>query len=359
MTVEPVRQYYSAVRRETEIALSAFEHEPVEVASIYIGGGTPSLIDLDFLEQWIALVQSYAVLLPGFEFTIEANPESLTNTFTGRTRNIGVNRIVIGVQSFAVKTLRRLNRRVNAREIYRAFYLARLAGYDNIGADLIFGLPGQNMKSLRLDLDRLIALEPTHISFYQLTVEPQTRLSELIQNGVLSLPGEETLADMYRRGVHQLIDHGYLRYEVSNFAFDGYACRHNQAYWTGAPYLGLGPSAHGYINGCRYANFKNLAAYCEAIDQNRFPLERIENLSTDQRLTEQVMLALRTSDGIDRKRFLYAFGERGLVVMEGAAAARMEREGYIERTAESMRLTDKGFLVADELTARLLAEASD
>jgi len=359
LTAEPARQYYSAVLRETEIALSAFEHEPVEVASIYIGGGTPSLVDLDFLEQWIALVQGYAVFPPGFEFSIEANPESLTDTFAFRTLAFGVNRIVIGVQSFAVKTLRRLNRPVNTREIYRAFYLARLAGYDNIGADLIFGLPGQTMKSLRLDLERLIALEPTHISFYQLTVEPQTRLSELIQNGVLSLPGEETLADMYRRGAHRLIDHGYLRYEVSNFALDGYACRHNQAYWTGTPYLGLGPSAHGYINGCRYANLKDLLAYCRAIDQDRLPFEWIENLSGDQRLTEQVMLALRTSDGIDRKRFLYAFGERGLTVMEGTAAALMEREGYIERTAEVMRLTDKGFLVADELTARLLAEIFD
>jgi oxygen-independent coproporphyrinogen-3 oxidase len=338
------------------MVLAAFGHEPVEIASVYIGGGTPSLMEVDCLAGWLETVQAYGRLTADCEFTIEANPESLTPEFAVGTHHLGVNRIVIGAQSFGVGLLRPLGRRQKMKDIYRAFYLSRLAGYDNIAADLIFGLPQQRIRQVKLDIERLAALEPAHISFYQLTVEPGTRLAADIVSGRITLPDEEIIASMYRFGAHLLSDKGYLRYEVSNFAREGRICRHNLAYWTGAPYVSLGPAAHGYVNGHRYANQADLDAYIAMLEAGQLPLALLETIDPTQRLMETIMLSLRTAAGIDKERLIRTFGERALAILEGKAKARYVSSGHLLDELGFVRLSDDGFLLADTIIADLAAQ---
>ncbi|MFH1700896.1 MAG: radical SAM family heme chaperone HemW [Candidatus Zixiibacteriota bacterium] len=353
---ELAQRYYRALLRETEMVLSAFEQEPVEISSIYIGGGTPTLFDTQFLEKWISLVGGFCTFSSGFEFSIETNPESLTAAFAEKTFRLGANRIIIGIQSFDEKSLKKLGRSQNSKNIYQAFYNARMAGYKNIGADLIFGLPGQTMKKLRGDIDRVLALEPNHISFYQLTVEPGTALERKIKSGKLVLPGEDKQAQMYRLGSHILMDRKYARYEVSNFAPEEFRCRQNISYWDGSPYIGLGPAAHGYINNHRYHNVSDIDSYLNMIEEGRFPIAGIENLSREQKFTETVMLSLRTNPGIDKKKLLREFGERALELLEGKIAAAFINDGFLEIEDNRLCLTDSGFLLADKIIEMLLYE---
>lgn len=354
---ETAELLFRAIIYETEMVLLSLGQEPVDIASIYIGGGTPSLLPPRLLEEWIARVKGYARFMVDYEFSIEVNPESLTDEFACRSREAGVNRIIVGVQSFATGALRQLNRRQTTRDIYRAFYRARLAGYENIAADLIFGLPGQTMKKMRTDIDRLIALEPTHISFYQLTVEQTTRLADRVAAGEMTLPDEESLAAMYRFGSHMLIDRTYRRYEVSNFALDGRRSRHNYAYWSGSPYLGLGPSAHGFVNNCRYGNVADIKRYIEAVDAGFMPIEFVEKLTDEQRLLEAVMLSLRTSDGIDKVRQKLRFGKRAEAIFASPISRRYVDSGHLIDERGFLRLSDEGFLLADKIIADLVGWA--
>ena len=297
---------------------------------------------------------TYGRLMPGYEFTIEANPESLRPAFAAQTHAMGVNRVVIGVQSFAVGLLRRLNRRLRIKDIYQAFYLCRTVGYENIAADLIFGLPEQRMRQLRIDIERLAALEPEHISFYQLTVEPETRLADQIASGQIAVPDDETCASMYRFGAHLLMDQGYLRYEVSNFARPGRLARHNFAYWQGSPYIGLGPAAHGFVNNYRYGNLPSLGPYIDRLEAGHLPIAFVEELSSEQRLMEAIMLSLRTAEGIDKARLIRRFGVAAIDILQGPAAGRYVRSGHLDDDEGWMRLTDDGFLVADGIIADLV-----
>ena len=352
-----VERFFRAVEYETELVLSLFGHEPIEIASIYIGGGTPSLIRPELLERWLEALKSYGRLLPGYEFTVEANPETLTADFAREALALGINRVVIGVQSFRIESLRRLGRRQQTKDIYRAFYYARLAGFENIGGDLIFGLPDQKTRHVKSDIERLIDLEPKHISFYQLTVEEKTPLFEDVKSGRIIIPGEDQAAQMYRIGAHTLVDRGYRRYEVSNFARDGWRSRHNYAYWQGAPYIGLGPAAHGQVKDFRYANRPDLADYFEAVEKGLLPLGMIEELSEEQRLMESVMLSLRTADGLDKQQFIIRFGAKALPILEGATAGRLMEAGYLVDDSGFIRLTDDGFLVADKIIADLVGQS--
>ncbi len=353
-TQAAIERFFRALTYETETVLSSFGHEPIDIGSIYIGGGTPSLADPELLERWLETVLTYGRLMPGYEFTIEANPESLRPAFAAQTLAMGANRVVIGVQSFAVGLLRRLNRRLRIKDIYQAFYFCRTAGYQNIAADLIFGLPQQRMRQLRIDIERLAALEPDHISFYQLTVEPETRLADRIAAGRIALPDDETCASMYRFGAHLLVDQGYLRYEVSNFARPGRLARHNFAYWQGSPYIGLGPAAHGFANNRRYGNLPSLGAYIDRLEAGHLPIAFVEELSSEQQLMEAIMLSLRTAEGIDKARLIRRFGAAAIDILQGPASSRYVRSGHLDDDEGWMRLTDDGFLIADSIIADLV-----
>ena len=306
------------------------------------------------MERWLTRLRTYINFVHDFEFTVEANPESLSSEICHDLYDLSVNRLVIGVQSFSPAPLRLLGRRVKTKDIYRAFYNTRSAGIENIGGDLIFGLPEQRIKDLRTDIDRLTALDPKHISLSQLTVESNTKLAKMIDAGEINVPDEDTCAAMYRIGSHMLIDRGFSRYEVSNFAQGGFASRHNLAYWTGRPYIGLGPAAHGYIHGVRYANVADLDRYLELTESGHSVVAFTERLTNDQKLMEKVMLSLRMADGIDRRGLIDSFGEKAEKILEGETVKRLIRGGFMVNDAGFLRLTDHGFLLADKIIAELV-----
>jgi oxygen-independent coproporphyrinogen-3 oxidase len=349
-----VERFCRAVEYEAELILSSFGREPLDIASIYIGGGAPSSADLNMLERWLDSIHGYGRFLPGYEFTIEACPESLTDEFARRTFELGINRIAIGVQSFHMSCLRRLARRRQTKDIYRAFYNARMAGYENIAADLTYALPNQKVKHVRTDIERLTALEPTHISFYRLTTENGLPLKDDIETGEITLPGRDDAAAMYRIGSHMLIDTGYNRYEVSNFARDGWHSRHNYACWRHMPYVGLGPTAHGFVNNFRYGNISDIRNYIEAVATGIMPSAFVEELTEEQRLIETVALSLRTADGIDKEQLILRFGEKALSLIEGKTAVRLIDSGHLLNESGFLRLTDAGFLTADRIIANLV-----
>jgi len=349
-----VERFARAVEYETELILSSFGREPLDIASIYIGGGAPSSADIDMLERWLDSVHGYGRFLPGYEFTIEADPERLTDEFARRTFKLGINRIVIGVQSFHMSFIRRLARRQQTKDIYRAFYNARMAGYENLAADLLYALPNQKIKHVKTDIERLTALEPTHIWFYRRMIEDSMPLKDDTRTGEITLPGRDDAAAMYRIGSHMLIDRGYKRYEVSNFARDGWRSRHNYACWRRTPYIGLGPTAHGFVNNFRYGNISDIENYIEAVETGIMPFAFVDELTEEQRLIETVVLSLRTADGIDKEQLMLRFGEKALWLLEGKVAERLIDSGHLLNESGFLRLTDAGFLIADEIIANLV-----
>ena len=346
------REYFEALSVETELVAEEYAELDNEVATVYVGGGTPSLMNLDLFATWLDQVRS-VFYMGEVEFSFECNPESVTRELLSRLRELGVNRPVFGVQSFRRDLLRRLTRVHNPGDSHRAVYLANALGFDNFGVDLIFGLPGQSSEALSRDLDQIIELEPKHVSFYQLTVEAGTPLHRQVSEGTVRLPDADFSHGLYRGGAERLAEAGYVRYEVSSFARPGYECRHNIGYWEGADYLGLGPSAHSFMHGRRFANTADVREYARTLLSGRRPLV-VDESGFESRMTEAIMLGLRTAQGIDRAAFQRRFGvpvEERLVREEYHI---LVESGYLLPEKGRLRLSDEGLLLADEITRRLV-----
>ncbi len=344
--------FFAALATETELVAEECDtHARIE--TIYIGGGTPSLVNTGLLGKWLVQVRELFDISSDLEFSFECNPETVTRELLEELKELGVTRPVFGVQSFDLQLLSLLNRRHCVHDSHQSVYLANALGFETFGADMIFGLPGQSGKMLSADLDQLVDLEPPHISFYQLTVEPGTRLARRIADGSLTLPEEELLCAMYRGGCERLAEAGYVRYEVSSFARPGHECRHNLRYWEGDDYLGLGPSAHSFVKGRRYANVSDLAEYKQTLSKRERPLI-VDESGLEQRMTEAIMLGLRTARGIDRVKFSRKFGRALEDCLCDDQYARLIESGHLMRDGDCLRLSDQGFLLADEITRRLL-----
>ncbi len=258
-------RFFKALEIETRLALEQLPERGRTISTIFIGGGTPSLVNLDRLKHWLDLLRHECSFANDLEFSIESNPESISLENMEAFKQLGVNRPVFGIQSFNQKLLKVLGREHNPHDSHRAIYYANALGFKNFGVDLIFGLPDQTSRMLSDDLDQIIDLEPPHISFYQLTVEPGTPLAKMVSEGAVKMPDQELTLAMYRGGCEQLSKAGYVRYEVSSFAKPGFECRHNLQYWLGGDYLGLGPSAHSFIGGTRFMNRSSLHEYIDVL----------------------------------------------------------------------------------------------
>ncbi|MCP4547113.1 MAG: coproporphyrinogen III oxidase family protein, partial [bacterium] len=246
---------------ETELVFESWPGDDYEIGTIYIGGGTPSLTSLGLLADWLAVVRRLFSVRGGIEFSFETNPESVSLELLEELQKLGINRPVFGFQSFNKRLLKLLGRKHKLHDSHRAIYFANALGYDNFGGDLIYALPKQTARMLSADLDQLVDLDPPHISLYELAVEPNTPLAAKVAGGKLRMPDEELSAALGRGAYEYLVEAGYERYEVCSFAKPGHECQHNMGYWQGNDYLGLGPSAHSYLNGRRFANTRNLTEY--------------------------------------------------------------------------------------------------
>ncbi len=324
------------------------------VRTVFFGGGTPSVLASEFLEALVLDLRSRFDCSQVEEWSIECNPSSLNREKLNLFHDLGFNRISLGVQSFDGEELKRLGRVHSPEGAHAALRTLAEDGRFAFSGDLIFGQPQQDVKSFLHNLESLLAYHPQHLSFYGLTIETGTEFDRLAHLGQIQMPEAEAYNDQYLRGVELLASHGYDRYEVSNFAKPGFACRHNQGYWDGVEYLALGPGAHSWLGGERLEApraFEDYLAWGEA----GFPRAscQIETVGQDSRIAERVFLSLRQGKGLDlaalRRDFQIAFGE--------ATLGKWLKPGWLRLQGEHLLLHGEGWLLLDEIAADLLAKA--
>jgi oxygen-independent coproporphyrinogen-3 oxidase len=311
--------------------------------TVFIGGGTPTALSVSQLDRLFVGLQNHLNLSRVAEFTIEMNPATVTARKADLLRAHGVNRVSMGVQSWDPELLKTLGRVHDAEQVRRSFAILRSAGYDNLNLDLIYGVPGQTLEQWEDSLRQTIALHPDHISAYCLTYEEDTEYFERLQRGEFRENSEQD-AGFFERGVELLSAAGYNQYEISNYARPERACRHNLAYWEGADYLGLGPSAWSTVGGRRWQNVPDTAAYVRSIQAGVRPISTEELLPAETRESEKIAFGLRMNAGIDPARLA---GNHDLVTG-------LREEGLLEDHGPRVRLTARGRLLADEIAAQLI-----
>lgn len=320
-----------------------------KVSTIYFGGGTPSMLPSHSIGQLLDAVGSLFLVEEKAEITLEANPEDLSPQKLSELRALGINRLSLGTQSFIAHELEWMNRMHTPEQAIAAIKDAQDAGFDNISIDLIFGLPGQTLLEWEQNLTTALALDIQHISSYCLTVEEKTRLHHTIAKGTQPMPDEAVAEACLRMNMQMLPDHGFGHYEISNYAREGFISRHNSAYWQGAHYLGVGPSAHSYNGHSRQWNVRSNAGYVKAIAEG-MPCPEKEELTVDNRINEHIMTGLRCKwgvqkqvlDGLDKDawpRILRSVVELG--------------EAHFALEDGRISLTKEGRLMADRLAAEL------
>lgn len=340
----PWREYTDALAAEwsaRKIALTA----PLE--TLYFGGGTPSILGVKGVQQVMDWARSVATFAPGAEVTLEANPEDITAESVGAWQLAGINRLSIGVQSFDDAVLKWMHRVHDANAAHRAAQIARDGGIPSFSIDLIFALPAALNRDWNRDLDTALALSPDHISLYGLTVEPHTPLGRWEARGEVNAAPEEQYEEQFLEANRRLVAAGFEHYEVSNFGQPGKRAVHNSAYWSGAPYLGLGPSAHGFTGSVRRWNDPVYAKWQVTAGQGIDPIAGSEELTDGNRVTESVYLGLRTRDGL-------AVGSADRPLIDAWLA-----QGWLEpvNSAEPSRVrcTPLGWLRLDALAGALTA----
>ncbi|MAT39414.1 MAG: coproporphyrinogen III oxidase [Ectothiorhodospiraceae bacterium] len=319
--------------------------------SVFLGGGTPSLLDAGQMERLMNTLRKHYRITPDAEVTTEANPGTTSLEKLRAYRELGINRISFGVQSFHDDDLKFLSRIHTADEARESIANAHEAGFDNINLDLMFSLPGQTPQRWKANLEEARQLETKHISCYSLTVENGTALATMVRNRAVTMPPNESDALLFERTMSTMAEWGFRQYEISNYALPGYECRHNLGYWRLADYLGFGPSAHGTWNEHRRWNVSNLRSYIEACERKELPIAGGEYLTREMRQEEFIYLRLR-SEGINSIEYEARFGsdfytDRGAQLQPLLAGELLiDREGTI-------KLSEKGILFADEICTRL------
>jgi len=339
--------FVESLIKEFEIRKKRFDFN--SVSTIYLGGGTPSLLSFNQLDK---IIDMFALFRNIKEFTIEVNPGTINYNKIKHLKNMGVNRLSLGIQSMDNANLTFLNRIHNTTDNTNAFNNARKAGFDNISVDLIIGIPGFE-DELEMTLDRVIEMHPEHISVYILTLENNTKLMKMVENRMIEMPSDSVIEKQYMLVCKKLKESGYFHYEISNFTLKGYESKHNLTYWNGGYYIGMGPSATSYFNGKREKNIANLGKYIKGIENDTIVMEEIEELSKSEIINEYIFLHLRLRKGLninkmdrkfnldfnnDKSNFLNNLVERELVIFD----------------REYLCLTDRGFLISDYIFSNLI-----
>jgi len=318
--------------------------EATALETLYLGGGTPSLLPArDLARLLTSLFDAFGSTpsLDEVEVTLEANPEDVTDASVRTWRSAGVNRVSLGAQSFDDRVLKWMHRSHDAARIGAAVRTLRAAGIENISLDLIFALPEDLQRDWERDLNQAISLLPSHISLYGLTVEARTPLDRWISRGATKLPADDRYAEEYLLAHERLTANGFQFYEVSNAALDGFRSRHNSAYWSGRSYLGLGPAAHSFDGTTRRWNLSAWEAYRRAIAEGRSAVESEEVLTPEQQSLEAMYLGLRTVEGVALRR------------LSPPSAALAVEAGWVVEEGDRLCCSPEGWLRLDELVAKL------
>ena len=350
----PEQEYTDALLAELEhrAALPAWRDRPLQ--SVFFGGGTPSLFQPESLGRVITAAKKLFTPLPTVEVSIEANPGTVSFEYFSKLRNQGVERISLGAQSFNKSSLRELGRAHSVEETFSAFEDARKSGFANINLDLIYALPQQSLKGFQADLQTLCDLAPEHISAYQLTIEKGTPFSFRYHQGDLVLPPEEETVSMMKLLTSYLAERGFEQYEISNFARPNARCRHNQAYWDGDDYLGLGAGAHSFNgqegdgHGKRWSNFALPAEYMRRVKTLGEGESWRDILSKPGRQFEFFFLGLRRTAGVSIADFSSRFNE-DLLSIYGDTVGSLTEQGLLSHQGDLIFLSERGRLLADSV----------
>jgi len=331
--------------------------------TLYIGGGTPSVLEPEAIGQILETTSRYFSIASDAEKTLEVNPGTVTLDNLSEYRKFGVNRLNIGVQSFDDDNLRFLGRRHSGREARLSVERARRAGFDNIGLDLIFGLPGQDKSNWLSDLKQADNLEPEHLSCYMLTCESGTPLDRDVKAGRIHLAAEGIVLDLFHTTIDFLTECSFLHYEVSNFArmagpdSESRTSRHNLKYWSFAPYIGLGPSAHSYLEPERYWNHRSVATYVRQIEAGKSAMAEKERLTQEQMMIEAIYLGFRTIRGVDLDVFKTKF-DLSFTQTFDKTIAELETRGMIKMSVRYCALTRKGLVYIDSIASMFISGLS-
>ena len=329
---------------------------PVVPRTIFFGGGTPTLLPLPEMARLLSGLSRVFDLSKVDEWTVEANPATVTDEYCRMMREHGVNRLSFGAQSFDRQELAALERHHDPADVARSVAIATAAGFGRLNVDLIYAIPGQSLASWARSLDEAIALGTSHISAYALTYEPNTPMAVKKRLGTVVAAEESLEIDMMRHARSRLASANLQAYEISNYAALGQECRHNLMYWTGGNYVALGPSASAHIGGVRWKNRPHLGEWETAIDAGQLPATDVERLSPDTRAGELAMLMLRLSGGIEFTVYTARTG-RDARTQYRDIVARFAPVGLLEQTDNAIRLTPAGLSVADSLASELLQTA--
>jgi oxygen-independent coproporphyrinogen-3 oxidase len=347
--------YADAVREEIRRAAGEYGRLPIQ--TIFIGGGTPTVLPPGQLGGIFAACREHFAVAPDAEITSEVNPGTVDQAHFTALRAMGVNRLSMGVQSFDEAELKWLGRIHSAGEAEQAFDAARATGFTNINLDFIFGLPGQDPSTWMRTLQRAIALGPEHLSLYSLTVEQGTPLADWVRRGRAPAPDDDLAADLYLASQDLLAAHGYAQYEISNWAKDAsHQCRHNLVYWRDEAYLGFGAGAHSYARDRRWWNVRPVPQYIQRINAGKPAVSGQETVGRRLEMGETMMLGLRlVLEGVGESGFRARFGV-SLDEAFGEELAALTARGLIERLPARVRLTAEGRLLGNRVFAEFLPE---
>lgn len=351
----PEKEYTEAILKEINLYRGLIEGFPLD--SIFFGGGTPSLFSSNIIGKIIGEILKAASPLNSIEVSLEVNPKTADLEKLKGLRDAGVNRISVGVQSFAARKLKLLGRINTSDDSRRILDDIIKAGYENFNLDLMFGVSFETIDEWRADLEKALGFNTTHISAYCLTIEDDTEFGTLYSGGKLPLPDEDTLTDMLSFTSDFLEDAGYRQYEISNFAKRGFECKHNLLYWKGENYLGLGAGAHSHIFsdrfnhwGTRWANLKNPDLYMKTVLEGKKPLTFTEYLEKEEAFEDKILMGLRLQEGISLTNIKERFGTK----LRSDKLDSLMEGGFLELSGDFIRLSKKGILVSNELIMRFL-----
>ncbi|MFK4897946.1 radical SAM family heme chaperone HemW [Lactococcus petauri] len=345
MTGQPVEAYIDELLKEYD------SYDISSLKTLYIGGGTPSVLPADQLEKLLTHLTKKLDLEELEEFTVEANPSDLTDEVLAVLANSPVNRISLGVQSFDDKLLKKIGRTHTEAQVYSSIERLRAAGFENITIDLIYGLPNQTMEMVERDVQKFLELDLPHVALYSLILEDHTVFMNRQRRGHLRLPSDDRNADMYEYIIEMLTSKGYSHYEVSNFGKIGYESKHNMTYWDNAEYYGIGAGASGYLDGIRYKNHGPVHHYLR--EENKRVNEEV--LTRKQRIEEEMFLGLRKKNGVSIERFHKKFGQT-LEEVYGTIIEELAFQKMLFEADGRIQMTEKGFELGNEVFERFLLD---
>jgi oxygen-independent coproporphyrinogen-3 oxidase len=339
---DQIESWLNSAIKEVELARRVLKAE-LTVDSIFFGGGTPSLLDSNTVDNFIQSVKNNFNLKPGLEITIEANPDSINEEKSQRWLNSGINRVSIGMQSSTKEVLKKLDRTHNPDNVSHSVDILKKSGFDNFSLDLIYGTPGESLQDWENSLKDAIALNPPHISAYSLVIEPGTKMGAQLNRGEINQVNDDEAADKYQLADEMLTKNNYSWYEISNWAKKDKECKHNLNYWLGNNWWGIGPGAHSHVNGVRWWNNKLPKVWRELLEKQNSPAFAREVLSKDQIRNEQIMLLSRLRTGL------------GIVELDKNKIQNLRANELITLDSNNIVLTLKGRLLADEVFRQLSA----